>query len=152
MARINLYYLFCDYWLCNLGRSILSYARFRFIKRGRVAHIATYARFFQMRIFSSGRTDFGRALRVIFYTRALRGANANHSYYHLLSRSHLDLLPFANCCKMRSCAKVLKWSVKTMVPCAEVQNWSEKTMVCLAAPILPHRSGCVKCFFDLWWN
>ena len=34
MARINLYYLFCDYWFCNLGRSILFNAGFRFIKGG----------------------------------------------------------------------------------------------------------------------
>ena len=42
------------------------------------------------------------ALQKIAALQNARGANANHSYYHLDSHSHL------NCPQMRSCAKVLK--------------------------------------------
>ena len=125
-----------------------------------------------MRFFSFGGADFGRALQGYFLrsrtaeknrTAALHGANAN--YYHLDSLSHLEIGrifdQLVQNALLRQSAKLkckndgrLRRSAKTKCKNEVYLHRSAKLKYKneVPAPILPNRSGFVKCFFDLWCN
>ena len=133
MAGAFIYRLFYNNRFGNLGRGILSYAGFRFINGSRRTLWrrdinTTAARRLDLDK-GAGPHSLGpaRHCRKTHCSTAEQGANANHSYYHLLSHSHLDLPPFIKCspapkcksevvikCPAPKCANevVFKWSAR----------------------------------------